>query len=93
MKKWLLVTLIALLTACGPRISGTYTDPMGLTSFTFKSGDKVAMTAVGIETEMNYKIEDGSVKIGSENGTMVMPILEDGSLQGPMGIKFTKKVE
>lgn len=91
MKKWLLVALIALLSACGPRISGTYTDPMGMTSFTFKSGDKVAMTTMGIETELNYTVDEGKVKIGSERGTMVLTQLEDGSLQGPLGIKFTKK--
>lgn len=93
MKKWLLVALITLLSACGSRISGTYTDPMGMTSFTFKSGDTVAMTTMGIETELNYTVEDGKVKIGSDKGKMVLTILEDDSLQGPMGIKFTKKKE
>lgn len=93
MKKWLLVALVTLLAACGPRISGTYTDPMGLTSFTFKSGDKVAMTTMGIETELNYTVDDSKVKIGSEKGAMVLTILEDGSLKGPVGIKFTKKQE
>ena len=93
MKKYLLIALITLLSACGPRVSGTYTDPMGLTNLTFKAGDKVAMTTMGIETELNYKVEDGKVKIGSEKGTMVLTILEDGSLEGPMGIKFAKKIE
>jgi hypothetical protein len=40
---------------------------------------------------MEYRVEDGKVKIGSPQGALVMPILEDGSIQGPMGIKFTKQ--
>lgn len=93
MKNWLLIALTILLTACGPRISGTYADGMGLTSFTFKSSDTVAMTTMGIETELNYKLEDGKVKIGSDKGSMVLTLLEDGTLQGPMSIKFAKKAD
>ena len=49
------------------------------------------MSMMGVETEMEYKVEDGKVKIGSPQGTLVMAILEDGSIQGPMGMKLTKK--
>ncbi len=93
MKKWLLATLVLLLSACSPKISGTYADPTGLTSFTFKSGSSVAMTTMGIETELKYKIEDSKVKIGSDKGALVLTMLEDGTLQGPLGIKFAKKAE
>lgn len=91
MKKILLIAAALALTACGPRLSGTYTDAAGLMSFTFKSGDKVAMTTMGIETELDYKIEDKQVKIGNEKGAMVLTLLDDGSMQGPMGVKLTKR--
>lgn len=91
MKNVLVVALITLLTACGTRISGTYVDPMGMTSLTFTSSDEVAMTTMGIETKLNYTVEDDKVKIGSEKSAMVLTMLEDGTLQGPLGIKFTRK--
>ncbi|MFZ4555954.1 MAG: hypothetical protein ACOYN8_06180 [Pseudanabaena sp.] len=93
------IALIAtFLTACASGLDGsTYTDSYGITSYTFKSGGKVTISVsnFGVETEaeMEYKVENGKVKIGSPQGTIVMNILEDGSIQGPMGIKFTKKVK
>ena len=40
---------------------------------------------------MKYKVEDGKVKLISPEGTLVMKILDDGSIEGPMGVKLTKK--
>ena len=91
MKKLVLIALATLLSACGPRLSGTYSDSLGLTNFTFKSGGKVAMQTMGIETETEYRVEDGEVKIGTEKTTMVLKMLEDGSLQGPLGMKLNKR--
>lgn len=91
MKKALMLSLTLLLAACGSGIEGTYKDEMGVSSYTFKSGGKVSMTVMGMETEMEYKVEDGKVKIGTPQGSMVMAIQEDGSLQGPMGMKLVKQ--
>ena len=92
MKKILLISLLALLAACGAKIDGTYADEMGVTTYTFKSG-KVIVSALGMGTEMDYKVEDDKVKITSPQGTMVMDILADGSIQGPLGIKLVKQAE
>jgi hypothetical protein len=91
MKKLSVAVLAIFLSACGSGLDGTYTDSTGIASYTFKSGGKVAMSTMGIETEMQYKVEDGKVKIGSPQGSLVMTILEDGSIQGPMGMKLTKQ--
>ncbi|MFZ3036942.1 MAG: hypothetical protein WA112_06665 [Rugosibacter sp.] len=91
MKKICTIIFVILLSACGSGLNGTYTDASGIVSYTFKSGGKVTMATMGLETEMEYRVEDGKVKIGSPQGALVMPILEDGSIQGPMGIKFTKQ--
>lgn len=90
MKKYFIVAIAFLLSACGSGLDGTYKDQMGVTSYTFKSG-KVIVSAMGIGSEMDYKVEDGKVKITSPEGTMVMNILEDGSIEGPMGVKLTKQ--
>lgn len=91
MKKIYAVIFAILLSACGSGLNGTYTDASGIVSYNFKSGGKVAMATMGMETEMDYRVEDGKVKIGSPQGALVMTILEDGSIQGPMGIKLTKQ--
>jgi hypothetical protein len=91
MQKICAIILAILLSACGSGLNGTYTDANGMVSYTFKPGGKVAMTTMGMETELDYRVEDGKVKIGSRQGALVMPILEDGSIQGPMGIKLTKQ--
>lgn len=92
MKKIIAVAIAVLLSACGAGVDGTYQDQMGVTSYTFKSG-KVILSTMGVETEMDYKVEDGKVKIVSPQGTMVMNLLEDGSIEGPMGMKLTKQKE
>jgi hypothetical protein len=95
MQKLFLIPLLAfsaLLAACGAKIDGTYADDMGVTSYTFKSG-KVIVSALGMGTEMDYKVEDNKVKITSPQGTMVMDILADGSIQGPLGMTLKKKAD
>ena len=95
MKKLRLIPLLALsvlLAACGAKIDGTYADDMGVTTYTFKSG-KVIVSALGMGTEMDYKVEDNKVKITSPQGTMVMDILADGSIQGPLGMTLKKKAD
>lgn len=89
----LLATL--LLAACSNGLSGTYQDPMGIASYTFGSGGKVEVSAMGSTVEMRYEVDGNKVKIGmsgNANGpTQVMTIQPDGSLSGPMGIRLTKQ--
>lgn len=94
MKHWYAAALAVSLLACNSGgLDGTYADENGIASYTFRPGGKVALTTMGTETEMNYKVEDGKVKIGSAAGPLVMTILDDGSIQGPMGVKLTKQGE
>ena len=92
MRKFLVVAAAVLLSACGSKLDGTYKDEMGMVSYTFKSG-KVLMTTMGTGMELDYKVEDEKVKIVLPQGTMVMNILKDGSIQGPAGIKLVKQKE
>jgi len=92
MKKFFVAVVVFILAACGSKLDGTYKDEMGVSSYTFKSG-KVIMSTMGVGQEMDYKIEDDKLKIISPQGTLVMNLLKDGSIEGPMGIKLTKKSE
>lgn len=90
-KLGLALAMAVLLAACGSSVEGTYADEAGVTRDTFKSNGKVSLNTMGVETELDYSEEDGKVKLGSPQGALVMSILEDGSLQGPMGIKLVKQ--
>ncbi len=90
MRMGLTVTLAVVLMACSSGLSGTYTDEMGMVRYTFSRGGKVAMTMMGVETETDYRVEGGKIKIGSPQGALVMTLLEDGSIQGPMGVVLRK---
>jgi hypothetical protein len=86
----LLATL--LLAACGGGLNGTYTDSMGVASYTFKSGGKVEMSAMGASVEMPYEVDGNKVKIKLPGGAaQVLTINPDGSIAGPGGIKLTRK--
>lgn len=81
---------LLLLSACGSRLDGTYTDPMGISTYTFKSGGKVSVVTMGTEVELDYKVEDNKVKLITPQGALVLTLLDDGSIQGPMGITLSK---
>jgi hypothetical protein len=92
MRKVIAVGIAVLFSACGAGLDGTYKDQMGVSSYTFKSG-KVIVSVMGIGSEMDYKVEDGKVKIITPQGTMIMNILKDGSIEGPLGINLSKQKE
>ena len=93
MKKFLTLSACLLLSACGSPVEGTYSDQMGVTNYTFKGKDKVYMSVMGTETELKYSVDDNKVKIEGPQGNMIFTLNEDGSLQGPMGMKLTKQTE
>lgn len=93
MNKTLLSTACLLLTACGQQLEGTYSDEMGITHYTFKSDDKVYVSVMGNETELDYALEENKVKISGPQGNMVFTLNEDGSLKGPMGMRLSKKAD
>lgn len=91
MNKIYLAIAVLLLSACDSNVEGTYSDKMGITSYTFDSGDKVLMSTMGTEVEMNYEVDGDKVKLATPQGNLVLTLLEDGSIKGPMGMKLTKQ--
>lgn len=74
----LLATL--LLAACGGSgLSGTYAGSHGAMSYTFRSGGKVEMKAMGATRQMYYEVDGQTVKIGPKEGGPMAPI---GTLKG-----------
>jgi len=80
-----------LLTACGSGLSGQYSDNSGIMQYDFRSGGKVYVTTLGIQSAGEYEIDDDKLIIRGNNGNMVLQIREDGTLVGPMGLVLSKK--
>lgn len=91
MKKLLLLCAALLLSACGSGLDGTYADKDGMVSYTFNSGGKMTQSAMGMEVEMKYEIDGKKVKLITPQGNLILTLLDDGSIQGPMGVKLLKK--
>lgn len=92
MNRWTLLGVLALfLVGCGGGLEGRYTDEMGMSSYTFNSNGTVSIGAMGMESEVPYRVEDGKVKIGTREGSMVLGIIDDETLEGPLGLKLKKK--
>ena len=72
---------IAMLSACGNGLSGTY-GKKGEVNFEFHSNGKVELDILGPIQEATYVVEDGKVKISGAQGTMVLRIDEKGCLDG-----------
>jgi len=95
MKIGILVIAVLLLSGCGSKIDGTYTDSSRTVTYTFKSNGTVLMSTMGTEVELKYEVDGDKIKIqtGAPQGSasLVLTLLDDGSIQGPMGIKLTKE--
>jgi outer membrane lipopolysaccharide assembly protein LptE/RlpB len=92
MKKSIVVACVLFLAACGQGLSGTYTDETGTTSYRFESGGKVYVDVAGLmESELKYEVDGKKVKIQNpQGGNMIFTLLDDGSIQGMMGMKLSK---
>ena len=90
MKHVLTLAVLFVLAACGAKLDGTYTDQMGIVSYTFTPDGKVTSETMGIKFEQKYELDGNKVKIVMPTGAMVMTLNEDGSIDGAVG-KLTKK--
>lgn len=91
--KTLIIFLSLAMLACGQKLSGTYTDPLGVAEYEFHSNGKVIQTVLGVKIEMDYKLDGQHIKFTSIPGApeIIMTLNEDGSIDAPMGVKLTKK--
>ena len=59
--------------------------------YRFRAGGNVSVAVMGIETDLKYTMEGNHVKIISPQGSQVLDLLDDGTLEGPLGMKFTRR--
>ena len=94
MKKLLVCALAMLLAACSQGLSGTWNDGVGMVSYTFDSDGKVTVEMLGKTQQTRYTIDGNTLKVavsGTEAESVSFSINEDGSLQGPMGVRLHKQ--
>ncbi len=70
---------------------GTYSDRMGAMQYRFRAGGNVSVAVMGIETQLKYTVEGRHVKIISPQGSQVLDVLDDGTLEGPLGMRFIRQ--
>lgn len=97
-----LVMSLAILASCGTRLSGTYSDKLGLTKWTF-DGDKVTYKALIVEVETTYKIKDGKIildlneklasalNLSKEDAVVEWSFEKDGDTITINGVDYTKE--
>lgn len=92
MRKYLLAAALCLLSACSHGIDGTYTDAMGVTRYTFTSGGKVTIEAMGLSQETRYVREGDTLKVTlpQKGASLDFSVGEDGTLTGPLGIRLER---
>ncbi|MGE8232871.1 MAG: hypothetical protein ACN6OR_05755 [Stenotrophomonas sp.] len=94
MKKLLIVALATLLVACSQGLDGTWDDGMGMVSYTFAADGRASVEMLGKVQQTRYVREGDSLQVvvpGTEAETVDFTIGEDGSLQGPMGVRLQKR--
>lgn len=94
MRKVLIVVLATLLAACSQGLSGTWSDGMGLVSYTFASDGRVTVQTLGKSQRSHYRREGDRLKVDAADGNgeaLEFTVNEDGSLQGPMGVRLHKQ--
>ncbi len=91
MRNLLIVTLVTLLAACSQGPRGTYSDSAQLLRYTFEADGKASVSLLGQVQQARYVREGDTVTVhvpGSEGAPVAFTVNEDGSLQGPMGVRL-----
>ncbi len=94
MKKIVVLVLVLLLAACSNGLSGTYADSMGMIQYTFDKKGTVTVEMLGKSQQTTYVREKDLLKVkvpGTASEAVDFTINEDGSLQGPMGVRLEKQ--
>jgi len=86
----LIITLIV--SACGSKMNGKYTDKNETIILDFKSSEKLEITTFGMTIEQKYSRDGNSIKIGSVDGqNIILKIGDDGCIKYPMVGNLCKK--
>ncbi len=80
------------LAACSADLAGTYKDRQGVTTYTFESDGRAAVSVLGTTVAAEYKLDGDKVLLTSPQGTVVLT-RHGKSLLGPMGLELIRQAE
>ena len=72
-------------------LNGTYSDSLGISEYTFKDDGTLLISAMGTEIERPYEVNGDKIKLLGPGGALVLTLLPDGSIRGPLGQILTKQ--
>jgi hypothetical protein len=75
--------LLGLVTACGSKLNGTYTNPSGIAMLELKSGGKATMGLGGETRDCSYTEDGKQVRLTCAGDRISLRINDDGSLFAP----------
>jgi hypothetical protein len=73
------------------KLNGTYSDSLGFSEYTFKDDGNLLISAMGTEFERPYEVDGDKIKLLGPGGALVLTLLPDGSIRGPMGSILKKQ--
>jgi hypothetical protein len=94
MKKFFILFLFFLLSACTTKVDGTYTSintSSNKSSYTFSKNGKVSSIIFGVKKETSYQIDGNEIKFRFDGGLPRLFILEkDGTIDAGTYGKYIK---
>lgn len=88
----LVLILAVMLSACGSRLRGTYTNDKIDTKYAFKYDGTVTVTILGKDVVGTYELtDDNRIKVTYGEITIYLTMNDDGSIQGPLKVRYTKE--
>jgi len=78
-------------TACGSKLTGTYTNGPGIVMLELKSGGKATMGVGGETRDCTYTEDGKQIRLTCAGDRIALRINDDGSLFGPSFLGVMKK--
>ncbi len=88
--RWIVAVTSIALFGCGERLSGSYADDDGVTSYAFTTNGRVTISVLGADVDAEYRLDGDKVLVSSAQGTVVLTRRED-HLYGPMGLELKRQ--
>lgn len=87
----LVLGLCGLLSACGSKLNGTYTNATGIVMLELKSGGKATMGMGGETKDCTYAEEGKQIRLTCAGDRIALRVNDDGSLWAPGFVGVMKK--
>jgi len=85
----LLAATLLTLAGCGGGLEGSYGTAAA--SYTFKRNGTVVVDTFGGKVELEYERDGQDIRIKAPQGTLILRLVDEDTIEGPMGVKLRKQ--